>query len=137
MDTQKQITAADVVAFMQCAAARVARETRDPYAYVYAEAGNPDYPNGGLEFQWKVYSAATGHHLPARTLEEAIAKTLALAKPEALAAAKREAAAKLLAEANALAPEKSEPARDEPDYDAPKLLTPTENYFQNDEHHVR
>jgi hypothetical protein len=27
--------------------------------------------------------------------------------------------------------------RDEPDYDAPKALTPTENYFQNDEHHVR
>lgn len=25
----------------------------------------------------------------------------------------------------------------EPDYDAPKPLTPTENYFQNDEHHVR
>lgn len=37
----------------------------------------------------------------------------------------------------------SEPAperaveRDEPDYDAPKPLTPSENYFQNDEHHVR
>ena len=28
------------------------------------------------------------------------------------------------------------PEEDEPDYDAPKPLTPLENWQQNDEHHV-
>lgn len=30
-----------------------------------------------------------------------------------------------------------EPARDEPDYDTPRPLTPLENHLQNDEHNVR
>ncbi len=75
----------------------------------------------------------------ADTLAEAVALIIVRIKsPEQIAAAKREKAAKLLAEADALAPIVEPSAeRDEPDYDAPKPLTPMENYLQNDEHHVR
>ena len=123
-----EITAADVVAFLKQQATRLATETGIDYAIIQVEL---NAKHNSVE--WTTYVDG-GKHEHATTVDGAIEKQVAAMQPSAHARRLREEAAKLLAEADALT---AAPDRDEPDYDAPKPLTPMENMLQNDEHHVR
>ncbi len=102
--------------------------------------------NSDCDFEMQVFPGVDSDMLAAlKRMRAKLAEYLANAagqEPRSLAkkraAEMRKRAAEILADADALAPEvEKEIERDEPDYNAPKPLTPSENYFQNDEHQVR
>lgn len=128
MSTPQQITAADVVAFLKSLIP--AGHPKIQVGVCTGYASGPFYASIFGDYENPVRFGATP--------QEAIAQVVAgIQSPKQIAAAKRAQAAKLLTEADALAPEPEEEVEREPDYDAPRPLTPLENYLQNDEHHVR
>lgn len=122
MNTTQQITEADVVAWLKDQVETMSL----PEAKVLL--WNADYSETGVRWLVECRDARSPIAVSADTLAEALANTRKCIKsPAALAAEKRAAAEKLLAEAEALHPEDQTTVRDEPDYDAPRPLTPLEN----------